>query len=101
MAVTLLVTAALRGFTDRNAEVPLEGATVGEVLGALVLRYPDIKPHIFDEAGALRAFVNVFVGDASIKGTGGLATPVKDGDTLTLVPAIAGGSGQGGPRAWS
>ncbi|MDR2338773.1 MAG: MoaD family protein [Deltaproteobacteria bacterium] len=92
MPARLLVTAALRGFTDRNAELTLEGATVGELLGSLVTRYPDIRPHIFDEAGSLRAFINVFVGDRNIKSTGGLGTPLADGDTVTLVPAIAGGA---------
>jgi molybdopterin converting factor small subunit len=91
MAVSLLVPTALRGFTDRKAELSLNGATVAEVLAALVSLYPDIKPHMFDENGALRAFLNVFVGEVNIKGTGGLDTKVKDGDTLMLVPAIAGG----------
>ncbi|MDR2404848.1 MAG: MoaD family protein [Deltaproteobacteria bacterium] len=91
MAVSLLVTAALRGFTDRKAELSLEGGTVDEILKALVSEYPDIKTHIFDENGDLRAFINIFVGENNIKTTGGLSTKVKDGDTLTLVPAIAGG----------
>jgi MoaD family protein len=96
MAVTLLITAALRGFTDRKAELQLQGGTVGEVLESLVREYPDIKTHIFDEKGSLRDFVNIFVGEENIRGTGGLSTKVKDGDTLSLVPAIAGGSYAGG-----
>ncbi|MDR2460257.1 MAG: MoaD/ThiS family protein [Deltaproteobacteria bacterium] len=91
MAVSLLVPTALRGFTDRKAELTFEGDTVKEVLDALVGAYPDIKPHMFDENGQLRAFINVFVGDTNIKSTGGMATKLSDGDTLMLVPAIAGG----------
>jgi MoaD family protein len=91
MAVSLLVPAALRGFTDRLAEIHLEGESVGEVLGSLVRSYPDIKTHIFDEKGDLRAFINVFLGEKNIKSIDGLSTKVKDGDSLTLVPAIAGG----------
>jgi MoaD family protein len=92
MAVSLLVTTALRGFTDRLSEIPLDGETVGEILQSLVKKYPDIRTHIFDENGSLRAFVNVFVGEANIKTLDGLATKVKEGDKVTLVPAIAGGA---------
>jgi molybdopterin converting factor small subunit len=91
MPVSLLIPAALRGFTDRKGELSLSGGTVKELLDALIAEYPDIKPHLLDEAGALRAFINVFVGEENIKGTGGLATVLKDGDQVTLVPAIAGG----------
>ncbi|MDR2612203.1 MAG: MoaD/ThiS family protein [Deltaproteobacteria bacterium] len=99
MAANLLVPTALRGFTDRQAEIALEGGTVGALLQALVARYPDIGPHLFDEQGGLRGFVNVFVGEANIKGTGGLDTPVGDGATVMVVPAIAGGApGQAAPR---
>jgi molybdopterin converting factor small subunit len=92
MPANLLVPTALRGFTDRKAEISLEGATVGALLEALVSLYPDIRPHLFDELGALRGFVNVFVGEENVKGTGGLDTPVKDGATVMVVPAIAGGA---------
>jgi MoaD family protein len=93
MAISLLIPTALRGFTDRKAELLFDGATVGEVLLALVQTHPDVKTHMFDEKGELRDFVNVFVGENNIKGTGGLETPLKDGDTVMLVPAIAGGLG--------
>jgi MoaD family protein len=94
MAVNLLVPTALRGFTDRKAEIPLEGGTVGELLQALIARYPDIKPHLLDDSGALRGFVNVFVGERNIKSAEGLDTAVKEGDTVMVVPAIAGGLGR-------
>ncbi|MDR1037815.1 MAG: MoaD/ThiS family protein [Deltaproteobacteria bacterium] len=93
MAANLLVPTALRGFTDRKAEISLDGATVGALLEALVSEYPDIRPHLFDGDGALRGFINVFVGEENIRGTGGLGTPVADGATVMVVPAIAGGAG--------
>ncbi|MDR3155001.1 MAG: MoaD/ThiS family protein [Deltaproteobacteria bacterium] len=93
MAAKLLVPTALRGFTDRQPEITLEGGTAGELLEALASRYPDIRPHLFDEQGALRGFINVFVDDQNIKTASGLATPVKEGSIVMVVPAIAGGSG--------
>ncbi|MDR2198039.1 MAG: MoaD family protein [Deltaproteobacteria bacterium] len=91
MGATLFIPAALRGFTDRLSELELPGSTVAELLEALAARYPDIRPHLYGENGALREFINVFVGESNIRDTGGLHTPVKDGDSVSLVPAIAGG----------
>jgi adenylyltransferase/sulfurtransferase len=96
MAVTVLIPTALRGFTDRNSEVNVEGARVREALSALTAAYPDIKQHLYQNGDAeLRSFINVFVGDTNIKKLQGLDTPVSDGGTIMLVPAIAGGSAGG------
>jgi molybdopterin converting factor small subunit len=92
MSVTLLIPAALRSFTDRQAAVRVEGKSVGEALAALTDAYPDIRRHLYDENGELRPFVNLYLGEANVKSTGGAATPLKDGDEVTLVPSIAGGS---------
>ncbi|MDR1949613.1 MAG: MoaD/ThiS family protein [Spirochaetaceae bacterium] len=100
MAVTILIPTALRAFTDRKSEVEAEGATVGEVIRAFAEAYPDIKQHLYQDgageagesrSGELRSFINVFVGETNIKNLGGLAAGVKPGDTIMLVPAIAGG----------
>jgi adenylyltransferase/sulfurtransferase len=107
MAVTILIPTALRAFTDRKSEVAAEGATVGAVIRSFAEAYPDIKPHLYQDgfgeqapadAGpadlgplGLRSFINVFLGETNIKNLQGLATPVKEGDTIMLVPAIAGG----------
>ncbi|MCS5881318.1 MoaD/ThiS family protein [Klebsiella variicola subsp. variicola] len=72
----------------------LEGHTVGQLVAALAARYPDIQPHLYDDAGALRSFINLYVGEHNIKTTGGLETPVSDGAEVLLVPAIAGGVGK-------
>ncbi|MDR1471146.1 MAG: MoaD/ThiS family protein [Synergistaceae bacterium] len=92
MPVTIQIPAALRAFANGQTEVSAEGATAGEVIAAFAEAYPDIGTHLYDETGALRSFINVYVGDANIKNLDGLDTPVKDGDSVMLVPAIAGGA---------
>ena len=91
MAVSILVPAALRAYTDRQAEIEVSGSTTGEVIADLAAKYPDIRKHLYKDDNTLRDFINVFIGDTNIKEMGGLATPVKDGDSVMLVPAIAGG----------
>ena len=88
MAITILIPTALRSFTERKSEVSVEGATAGEAIGALAEAYPDSGQR------ELRSFINVFVGDTNIKNLQGLDTAVKGGDTIMLVPAIAGGNGK-------
>ena len=91
MAVSILVPAALRAYTDRQAEIEVNGGTAGGVIGDLAAKYPDIRKHIYKDDENLRDFINVFIGDTNIKELNGLQTPVKDGDSVMLVPAIAGG----------
>jgi adenylyltransferase/sulfurtransferase len=93
MAVSILIPAALRAYTERQAEVEVNGSTTGEVIADLAARFPDIKKHLYkDGEENLRDFINVYVGDTNIKELDGLKTAVKDGDTVMLVPAIAGGA---------
>jgi adenylyltransferase/sulfurtransferase len=100
MAVTILVPTALRSFTDRQGEVKVEGDTVGAAVEALAAAYPAIKPHLFQDDGGLRSFINVFAQssaaggepDTNIKKLRGLDTPLADGAVIMLVPAIAGGT---------
>ena len=91
MAVTVLIPTTLRAYTDRKSEIDFEGKTVGEVLKKLVDTYPDSKKSLFDEEGKPRSFVNVFLEEKNIKNLNGLDTEAKDGDTIMLIPAIAGG----------
>ncbi|MDR1489523.1 MAG: MoaD/ThiS family protein [Desulfovibrio sp.] len=91
MAVTILIPTALRAFTGRQSQAQADGKTVGEVLKAFADANPDVRQHLYDENGELRSFVNVYIGDVNIRNAGGLGGPIEDGDTLTLVPAIAGG----------
>jgi molybdopterin converting factor small subunit len=92
MAVNLMIPAALRSFVAGQDQVPLEGRTVGELLKALAAEYPDLAPHLFDEAGSLRSYVNVFVDGLNVKNRQGLDTTVAESQSVMLVPAIAGGS---------
>jgi molybdopterin converting factor small subunit len=94
MTATLKIPTALRGFTDGLSQVELPGATVGELLKNLTERYPDLTPHLYDEDGSVRSFVNVFVDSANVKTLRGLETEVNPGQTILLVPAIAGGVGR-------
>lgn len=89
--VTVRVPAQLRGLTDQQGEVAVEGETIKEVLGALVARYPALGERIFDEQGAVRRFVNVFLDAEDIRFLDGLATPVGEGTVVSIVPAVAGG----------
>ena len=93
MSVTVIIPTTLRLFTEHQSEIELEGNTVGEVLTHLSDEYPDTKKVLFDENSQLRAFVNVFVNDESIRDLNSFDTKLKDGDEVILIPAIAGGSG--------
>lgn len=92
MAVTVYIPTTLRLFTNHRSELELEGETVGQVIQNLSDEYPETAKALYDENGNLRSFVNVFLGDENIKNLQGYDTPVKDGDEITLIPAIAGGS---------
>lgn len=91
MEITILIPTALRNFTGRKAEVIVEGSTVKEALDSLKSAFPELAQHVF-ENGMLRSFINVYLGEENIKALGGISAPLKDGDTLMLVPAIAGGA---------
>ena len=91
MSVTVRVPTTLRTLTGGESEVSVEGDTVGAVLTALDAAHPGFKDKIFDDEGNLRRFVNVFVADDDVRFMDGLDTPVPDGETLSIIPAVAGG----------
>ncbi|HXX90130.1 MAG TPA: ubiquitin-like small modifier protein 1 [Acidimicrobiales bacterium] len=91
MSVTVRVPTQLRTLTGGAGEVTAEGTTVGEVLKALDAAHPGFGERLFDEDGGLRRFVNVFLADEDVRFLDGLATTVADGQTLSIVPAVAGG----------
>lgn len=92
MAVTILIPTALRLFTDNLSEIEVENSeTVTEALESLVTEYSDLKRHLFTEEGTLRSFVNVYIEENDIRELNGVNTALKDGQTLILVPSIAGG----------
>jgi len=81
----------LRQYAGQQADVAVKGTTVGDVLSDLVARHPDLRRHLYTEDGKLRAFVNIYLNDEDIRYLDNLATPVKDGDELAIIPAVAGG----------
>ncbi|HYE77537.1 MAG TPA: ubiquitin-like small modifier protein 1 [bacterium] len=91
MTVKVRIPTQLRTLTGGAAEVPLEGATVGEVLSALESAHPGFGERLFDEGGQLRRFVNVFLAEEDVRFLQGLDTPVKPDQTVSIVPAVAGG----------
>jgi molybdopterin converting factor small subunit len=91
MSLSVRIPTQLRTLTGGAGEVQAEGATVGEVLKALDAAHPGFADRLFDEGGNLRRFVNVFLADEDVRFLDGLATPVSDRQTLSIVPAVAGG----------
>jgi adenylyltransferase/sulfurtransferase len=92
MAVTVFIPTALRQFAGDRAEVSVEAATVGEALDRVTGEHAELRRHLYGEQGALRNFVNVYVNDEDIRHAQRLETPLKDGDTVSIIPAIAGGA---------
>ena len=91
MPVTIRIPTTLRPMAGGSSTVQVDGATVGEVLGNLDAAHPGFRDRLFDDEGALRRFVNVFVADDDVRFLEGLDTPVPDGETVAIIPAVAGG----------
>jgi molybdopterin synthase sulfur carrier subunit len=91
MAVTVRIPTPLRTLTAGADEVPAEGGTVAEVIENLEANHPGMKERLCDDKG-VRRFVNLYANDEDIRFLDNLETTLKDGDTLSIVPAIAGGS---------
>lgn len=91
MAITVTLPAVLARLADGNRALTAEGATVGEVVNELSLRFPTLATRIRDDAGEPYPFVVYYLNDEDIRLSAGFASPVSDGDEVTLVPAIAGG----------
>ena len=91
MAVQVLIPTPLQKFTNNEASVDLEASNVDGLIDALELHYPGIKGRLCDEAGKLRRFLNVYVNSEDIRFLEHQATPLKDGDEVSIVPAVAGG----------
>jgi molybdopterin/thiamine biosynthesis adenylyltransferase/rhodanese-related sulfurtransferase/molybdopterin converting factor small subunit len=92
MAVTVLIPTPLRPFVGGRDALELEGGNVGELLERLTGEHAALKPHLFADDGRLRSFVNVYVNDRDIRQLAQRETPVKAGDTVSIIPSIAGGT---------
>ncbi|HEY7034058.1 MAG TPA: ubiquitin-like small modifier protein 1 [Thermomicrobiales bacterium] len=91
-AIQVLIPTPLRRYTNGEAKVGGSGGTVGDVLTELDGRYPGLKERVCDPDGEIRRFVNVFVNGENVRKLQGAATPVKSGDELGIIPAMAGGA---------
>ncbi len=92
MPVVIHLPTALRPMAGKNTKVPVTAKTVGEAMEALTKEHAALRQHLYAADGTLRNFVNVYLGETDVRSLQGPATPVKDGDELLIVPAIAGGS---------
>lgn len=92
MAIKILIPTPLRQFAGGSSEVEIEASNVGEALDRLTKDHGELRKHLFTEQDALRNFINVYVGDDDIRYLDGSKTPVANGETITIVPSIAGGN---------
>ncbi|GHC98135.1 molybdopterin synthase sulfur carrier subunit [Nocardiopsis terrae] len=91
MSASVRVPTILRTYTDDASEVTAEGGTLAEILDDLEANHPGIRARILDDNGKVRRFVNVYVGDEDVRFEKGLQTEVKDGQQVSIIPAVAGG----------
>ncbi|GAA4563530.1 MoaD/ThiS family protein [Planotetraspora kaengkrachanensis] len=91
MAIEVRIPTILRSYTGGAKAVDATGATLADLIGDLEARHPGLRERLVDDAG-LRRFVNVYLNDEDVRFLGGLGTPVADGDTVTVLPAVAGGA---------
>ena len=87
----LRIPTPLRPYAEGQTEVNVQGQTVGEALGDLTAQYPELKKHLFSDAGELRAFVNLFLGEEDVRHLQGVDTPLSEDEKLRIIPSIAGG----------
>src|SRR5437764_3191948 len=92
MPVTITIPTPLRQFTGGQSEIQVDAGTAGEALDQLTATHSELRRHLFNDQNTLRNFVNVYVNDEDIRHVSGPATPVKEGDTILIVPSIAGGA---------
>lgn len=92
MAIKIKIPTPLRKVTGGAGEIEISGKDIGEIINLLEKNYPGIKDRICDESGELRRFVNIYVNQEDIRFMSGKETPLKDGDEVSIVPAIAGGA---------
>jgi adenylyltransferase/sulfurtransferase len=91
MAVKVLIPTPLRSYVGHAASIEVQGGTVGEAMNDLLKRHEGIRKHLFDAQGQLRSFVNLYVNDEDIRHLSRMQTPLKESDTITIIPSVAGG----------
>ncbi len=91
MPVNVRIPTPLRKLTNNDEVVEVQSGTIGSAIKELQTRYPGIQERLVDEAGTIRRFVNVYVNEEDIRFLKNQDTPLKDGDEVSIIPAIAGG----------
>ncbi|MHB0884337.1 MAG: ubiquitin-like small modifier protein 1 [Bacillota bacterium] len=93
MSCKVRIPAPLRRYTGDAAELHIDAATVGDLVKSIEDGHPGFAAKVLDDKGQLRRFINIYVNQEDIRFAGGLGTPLKDGDEVSIIPAIAGGAG--------
>ncbi len=91
MATRILIPTPLRPYTDKKDAVEADGATIGELLSDLTTKHSGLKAHLYNEQGKLRSFVNIYLNDEDIRYLEKEQTRVSPGDTISIIPSVAGG----------
>jgi len=91
MATRILIPTPLRPYTDKQDAVEVEGGTIGEILANLTDKHAGLRAHLYNEQGKLRSFVNVYLNDEDVRFLQKEQTAVKAGDTVSIIPSVAGG----------
>jgi MoaD family protein len=91
MSIEIRLPTALRAFADKQEKIIVDGNSVGDALEKLFTAHPRLRQQLMSADGKIRSFVNVYINEDDARDKQGLATPIKDGDTILIVPAIAGG----------
>ena len=92
MGVLIEIPSALKQYVNNQDEVEVNGTSVEEALDSLCTRFTELKPNLFDGDGKVRNFINVYLNDDDIRYAEGMNSAVKDGDSIQIVPSVAGGS---------
>jgi len=98
MSIEVRIPTILRQYTGGAKSVEASGSSLGSLIDDLDARHPGIRSRLVTEDGKLHRFVNVYVNDEDVRFTGALDTGLSDGDSVTILPAVAGGSGAAGTR---
>jgi molybdopterin converting factor small subunit len=91
VSIKIQIPTPLRRFTAEAGEIDVDGATVGEAMRDLTTKHPALERHIYAGDGTLRSFVNLFLNDEDVRHIGREGAAVKEGDTISIIPSIAGG----------
>ncbi len=91
MGVLIEIPSALKEYVNDQDEVEVDGSSVVEALDSLCTQFPEIKSNLFDEEGVVRKFINIYINDDDIRYANGINSRVRDGDSIQIVPSVAGG----------